>query len=91
MTILVELSPETEAWLAAQAAERSIDIQAYAARLLDEATSRSLRVSAAPIPHAKHQRPAGRKSLAQLFAESPFRGLDLEFDRDHDFGRDIPL
>jgi len=29
-----------------------------------------------PLPYT------GRKSLAQLFAESPFKGLDLEFPRD---------
>lgn len=37
---------------------------------------------------------AGRKSLAQLFAESPFKGLDVEFDEsatEKDFGRDVPL
>jgi hypothetical protein len=26
-----------------------------------------------------------------LFAESPFRGLDLHFERDSDLGRDIEL
>ena len=39
----------------------------------------------------KRQRPPGRKSLAQLFAESPFKGLDLDFKRDRDLGRDIEL
>jgi hypothetical protein len=39
----------------------------------------------------KHRRPSGRKSLAQLFAESPFKGLDLDFEREQDFGRDIDL
>jgi putative addiction module CopG family antidote len=29
-------------------------------------------------------RPSGRKSLAQLFAESPFKGLDMEFPRAKD-------
>lgn len=32
-----------------------------------------------------------RKSLAQLFAESPFKGLDLEFDRKSDTGRNVEL
>jgi Arc/MetJ-type ribon-helix-helix transcriptional regulator len=27
------------------------------------------------------KRAAGRKSLAQLFAESPFRGTEMEFER----------
>jgi Arc/MetJ-type ribon-helix-helix transcriptional regulator len=30
---------------------------------------------------AKQRRPEGRKSLAQLFAESPFKGLSMNFER----------
>jgi hypothetical protein len=37
------------------------------------------------------RRPAGRKSLAQLFADSPFKGLGIDFERDHDYGRDVTL
>jgi hypothetical protein len=37
------------------------------------------------------RRPAGRKSLAQLFADSPFKGLDIDFERDPDYGRDVAL
>jgi uncharacterized protein (DUF2267 family) len=40
---------------------------------------------------ASRKRPAGRKSLAQLFAESPFRGLDLNFERDSDTGCPVEL
>ena len=39
----------------------------------------------------KRRRPAGRKSLAQLFAESPLKGLDIDFERDPDPGRDVAL
>jgi antitoxin Phd len=31
------------------------------------------------------------KSLVQFFRESPLVGLDLEFDRDRDMGRDVEL
>lgn len=44
----------------------------------------------APAAPAR-RRPAARKSLAQLFADSPFKGLDLDFEREPDYGRDIPL
>ena len=37
------------------------------------------------------RRAAGRKSLAQLFADSPLKGLDINFERTADFGRDIKL
>ena len=30
---------------------------------------------------AEHRRPEGKKSLAQLFAESPFKGLSMNFER----------
>ena len=39
----------------------------------------------------KRQRPSSRKSLAPLFADSPFKGLDLDFERDPDSGRDVEL
>ncbi len=43
--------------------------------------------AAAPL----RPRPAGRKSLAQLFADSPFKGLDIDFERESDYGRDVML
>jgi len=30
-------------------------------------------------------------NLADLFARSPFRGLNMEFERDKDIGRDVVL
>jgi hypothetical protein len=91
LTIQVELSPETEAWLAAQAAARSMDVPSDAASLLEQATSPSPLESPGRNLQPKPMRPAGRKSLAQLFAESPLRGLDIQFERDRDFGRDVAL
>jgi len=82
MTITLDISPEVEAQLARQAAARGVDVPAYVATLIEEA--------AQPV-RPKYQRPEGRKSLAQLFAESPFAGLDMDFERDPDLGRDIEL
>ena len=31
------------------------------------------------------------KNLVELFADSPFKGADLQFERDKDAGRDIEL
>jgi hypothetical protein len=45
----------------------------------------------APVGKRISKRPAGRKSLAQLFAESPLKGLDLKFERDPDTGRSVEL
>lgn len=47
--------------------------------------------SAPDTKPVKRERPAGRKSLVQLFAESPFKGLDLEFKRDSDLLRPTDL
>lgn len=74
----LELKPEIEAGLLAQADARGLSLEAY----LDEVLT-----SAAAVK----PRRAGRKSLAQLFAESPLKGLDLKFERDKDMGRPVKL
>ncbi|MGB6690484.1 MAG: hypothetical protein WBE76_21830 [Terracidiphilus sp.] len=88
MTIQIEISPETAARLAALAAARRMDVPAYAATLLERATENESQCEAA---RSARQRHSGRKSLAQLFADSPFKGLDVDFERDPDIGRDIAL
>ena len=82
MTITVDISPEVEAELARKAAARGVGVPAYVATLIEQA---------AQPARPKYQRPEGRKSLAQLFAESPFAGLNMDFERDPDLGRDIEL
>jgi hypothetical protein len=77
VTVKLELKPEVEAGLLAQAHARGLSLEAYVDLVLQTA--------------ATSKRPPGRKSLAQLFAESPFKGLDLRFDRDPDTGRPVKL
>jgi hypothetical protein len=92
MTITVDITPEVKAALARQAAAHGREVEAYAASLLEEAVRLPVAHPSQEHPvRPKRQRPPGRKSLAQLFAESPFRGLDLDFERDRDLGRDIEL
>jgi hypothetical protein len=74
----LELKPEIEAGLLAQAHARGLSLEAY----LDEVLKRAAAVK---------PRPAGRKSLARLFAQSPLKGLDLTFERDRDMGRPVKL
>jgi hypothetical protein len=88
MTIIVDITPEVQAELARQAAAHGSALEAYVATLLEQAAQPEAQDRTA---RPKRQRPPGRKSLAQLFAESPFRGLDLDFESDRDFGRDIEL
>jgi hypothetical protein len=91
MTITIEIMPRIEAKLASQAAARGMDVRAYVAALLEQAAQPEaveskegaaavdsrIDVSAQP----KHQRPPSAKGLAQLFAESPFKGLEMDFER----------
>lgn len=78
MTITVDIRPEVEAELARQAALRGRPLEAYAAKLLEEAVDLP---SAHAVPVAKN--------MVELFA--PLRGLNLSFERDRDPGRDIEL
>jgi hypothetical protein len=82
MIIMVDISPEVEAELARKAAARGVDVPAYIGTLIEEA--------AQPV-RPKYQRPEGRKSLVDLFAESPLYGLDLDFSRNKSTGRPIDL
>lgn len=91
MTIILELNPEVERKLAAQAAARGMDVPAYVGTLLEQATQPQAAELHDRVMQPKRQRPPGRKSLAQLFAESPFRDLELNFEREPDLGRDVPL
>jgi hypothetical protein len=78
MTITVDIRPEVQAELARQAALRGRPVEAYAATLLEESVQ---------LPPA-HPAPVAR-NMVELFA--PLRGLNLNFDRDRDPGRDIEL
>jgi len=84
MTITVDIRPEIQAQLERKAAERGVDVPAYVTTLIEQAAKPE---AARP----KYQRPAGRKSLVDLFAESPLHGLDLDFSRNKSSGRPIDL
>lgn len=82
MTLKVELPADVAAGLLSGANERGLSPEAFATELLRE----RLRTTA---DHVK--RSIGRKSLPQLFADSPLKGLDLVFDRDADTCRPVDL
>lgn len=79
MTITLDLPPEVQAELARQAAAQGRAMEAYAVSLLAEAVHLP---AAAPAM-------APAKDMVELFA--PLRGLNLDFERDRDPGRDIQL
>lgn len=51
----------------------------------------ALKSSQPALAPVKAHRSEGRKSLAQLFADSPFKGLNIDFERDLDYGRNVEL
>jgi len=79
MTITLEIKPETKERLARQAAEHGLDVGAYTVNLLERAAD------GAPIERAS----SGARNMVELFA--PVRGLNIDFERDRDTGRDIEL
>ena len=78
MTIAIDITPEVKAALARQAAAQGREVESYAASLLEQAVHPA---AAPPTPPAK--------DMVELFA--PLRGLNLDFERDRDTGRDINL
>lgn len=87
MTLRLEIPKEVEAGLLAKARAKGLSPEAYAAELLRD----GLNTVDAGHAEAAKRRPAPRKSLAQVFAESPLKGLDLRFERDPDTGRPVEL
>ena len=79
MTITLDIRPEVQAELARQAAAQGREIESYAAILLEAAVH--LPTAAPPELAAK--------DMVELFA--PLRGLNIDFERDRDPGRDIQL
>jgi hypothetical protein len=80
MTVKLELPPDVEAGLLAQAQMQGLTLEAY---LVEHVLRGALEK-----PKSRRE---GRKSLAQLFAESPLKGLDLKFERNQDTGRPLSL
>lgn len=64
-------------------------VTAGAARSPEEAVDKAVKALHSSAIHSSAH--SNIDNLADLFAHSPFRGLDMEFERDPDPGRDIHL
>jgi hypothetical protein len=84
MAITLELQPDVEEGLRIQANARGVT-------LTDLVTEIVVREAHRTKPPAIPVLTGEPKNLAELFAHSPFKGLDLEFTRDRDYGREIEL
>ncbi len=76
MTITVEIDSKTGETLIHQATSQGLAVDAYASALLERAAMASV---AGPTQH----------DIVDLFA--PLRGVRIEFERDPDTGRELPL
>ena len=86
MTMKLDLEPDTEAGLLAQAQASGLSLEAYVQQLLRE---KSL---VAGLTRSERPSQAGvlpRKRLAEVF--EPLRGLDLDFRRNESVGRSVDL
>ncbi len=59
--------------------------------LLEKALDALVEKETAAAPASHYERPAGRKSLVELFAESPLKGPDLAFSRNKSGARPVDL
>jgi Arc/MetJ-type ribon-helix-helix transcriptional regulator len=59
--------------------------------LLEKALDALEEKETAAAPSSHREGPAGRKSLVELFAESPLKGLDLDFSRNKSGARPVDL
>jgi len=82
MTVTLNLPPDVEQAYLAEAQAKGVAL---------DTLIRDLVVTHTPAKVGGPNRPVGRKSLVQLFAESPLKGLDLKFERDPDTGRPVAL
>lgn len=78
MTVTLNLTPDLQERLQVRARTCGMSIEEYVVEqiLRDVAEAASTK---------------DRKSLPQLFAESPLKGLELDFERDADTGRPVAL
>ena len=84
MTITLDFQPDIEQGLLAQAQARGVSIADY----VKEIVAREVHIPEAPIEGVSA--PEAR-NLVELFANSPFKGMNMEFERDRDYGREIEL
>ena len=76
MTITFDLQPEIGQGLLAQAQARGVWLTDYVKEIIArEVHASEASVCGVPVPEARN--------LVELFANSPFNGLNMEFERDN--------
>jgi hypothetical protein len=83
MTMMIEIKPEVEAELSRRAAAQGVDVNAYAAKVLEEAAH----MSATSTKAAQSQ----ARSLRDVFEAVTGLADDLTFTRNPSVGRPVDL
>jgi len=83
MSLTIDLQPDIERGLLAKAQAQGVSLADFAQQVLARAAEAELPASGSGASPAKN--------LVELFAASPFKGLNIDFERDKDHGREIEL
>jgi len=75
MTITLDLNPEIERGLLVQAQAHGVSLEQYVQEMVAREANNSL-AAVTESPGSKAE------NLVELFANSPFKGLSMEFERD---------
>jgi hypothetical protein len=81
MTVTIELPPDIEAGLLAQAHAEGLDVADYVRNLVERQVAEN--------SQSQHAQPIRKKRLSELFA--PLSGLDMDLNRNPSTGRPVNL
>jgi hypothetical protein len=84
MTVTIEVPPDIEAGLLAQAGAEGLDVADYVRNLVRKEIAANVRVESQPAQLVRK-----KKRLSELFAK--LRGVDIEFSRNPSTGRPVNL
>jgi plasmid stability protein len=85
VTVTLNLPPEIERRFLAEAQAHGMSLDAFVRDILLARAQDDRKQS------FSGKREQDKKTLTQLFAESPLKGLDLDFSRSPDMGRPVEL
>ena len=80
MTLTIDLEPQIERSLSARAEAKGVSLSDYVGEIVAREASQQ-----------ESSAGSNARNLAELFENSRFKGLNMEFEREKDNGREIPL
>jgi hypothetical protein len=80
----IDVAPETERLIREE-------IRSGHVRSVDEIIEAGVQALRGRLSRTVDTPGSDAKNLVELFSNSPFKGLGLDFERDQDYGRDVEL